>query len=191
MIFLDLDGVCCDFVSHVLSYCGKTEQDLLDEMAKDPNIHPYDHFENVTGYKGTRFWRWMGVLGEEMWATIPAFPWFHYMYDSLKEFSEVKFLTAAPLCHNAYSGKAKWIEKNLSRNAMSDLIICNSKSKYLLAGPGRFLIDDTDKNIIKWREVGGKCYHFPSIQFFKRHPTNNDINEAISLAKQAVINNEN
>jgi len=186
MIFLDLDGVCCDFVSHVLSYANKSEDDLLKLIRANPQKHPYNHFEDCVGYNGVEFWEWIESLGEDMWESMPAFPWFHDMYSRLLEVSEVRFLTSAPLCYNAYSGKAKWIQKNLSRGDMVNLIICNSKSKHLLCGPNTFLIDDTDKNIIKWREVGGKCYHFPTIQFFQRHPTNDEINEAVEQARQAI-----
>jgi len=186
MIFLDLDGVCCDFVGHVLNMCGKTEQDLLDEMAKDESMHPYDALEQTVGRSKNSFWSWIEIMGEEFWHTMPPFWWFNDLYDGLNEVCDVHFLTSAPRMPSAYAGKALWVERNAGKEAVSKLIICPAHTKHALAGPNRILVDDTERNIIEWRATGHQCFYFPSLQFHKRHPTRDDIKEAISLAKDAV-----
>lgn len=183
---MDLDGVCCDFVGHVLNLCGKSEDDLLDEMSRDNNIHPYDALENCVGRKKFAFWSWIEIMGCEFWHTMPVFDWFEELYGGLNDIGDVHFLTSAPRMPSAYSGKSLWVERNVGKEAVSKLIICPAHTKYALAGPHRILIDDTERNVKEWRDTGNVCYYFPSLQFHKRHPTVRDIREAIDLAKETV-----
>jgi hypothetical protein len=92
------------------------------------------------------------------WVSMPAFPGAAEFYDALSRRGQVKFLTGPMLSADCYGGKAAWIEKfhpQRGKWLLRDLIICNSKDKELLAGPGRILIDDRENNIREWKAAGG------------------------------------
>ena len=185
MIFLDLDGVCCDFVSRTINILDKSEDEYL-EWLKNSDDHPYDVLNSYIGMDTSGFWDWIYDQGHKYWEGMPVFDWFEYLYEELKKISEVKFLTSAPTSPTAHYGKALWIEKNVGRDALYDLIICPSPMKQYMAKEGRVLIDDTAKNIEQWNGMGGSAFHFPSLQFFHRHPTDLDIIQAIQFAKEHV-----
>jgi len=177
MIFLDLDGVCCDFVGHVLNLCGSNEQRLLDEMNNNPSVHPYVALENCVNKDD--FWGWINDLGSDFWASMPTFIWFNRLYKSLLKIDSVHFLTSSPPVNGSHDGKALWVERNVAKEALNDLIICYYGYKSYLAGKNRILIDDTKKNISDWNKNGGISYYFPSLQFHKRHATNRDIDDLL------------
>lgn len=187
MIFLDLDGVCCDYVAQVLNYNLKTEQQYLDLLKKHPNDHPYKVLEDLIGVEsGNKYWDKVESYGSEYWSDMPVFDWFEHLYDELKKISEVKFLTSAPMMTTAHHGKAEWVKRNAGKSALVDLIICPSPMKQLISKNGRVLIDDTESNVTEWRNNGGHAFHFPSLQFFHRHPTDLDIIQTIQFAREHV-----
>ena len=185
MIFLDLDGVCCDYVIQVLNYHLKTEREYLKLLQDNPDDHPYKVLEDLIGVKDQNaYWDEVERYGVKYWSEMPVFDWFDHLYDELKKVSEVKFLTSAPMMTTAHHGKAEWVKQNAGKDALYDLIICPSPMKKFLAQPGRVLIDDTKSNIIGWRENNGHAFHFPSLQFFHRHPEDLDIIQAIEFARE-------
>lgn len=187
MIFLDLDGVCCDFVGHILNMAGKEEKDYIEILKSNPDAHPYNLLEWLVGRDGDHFWTWIEMLGSEFWHTMPAFSWFDRLYDGLKQISDVHFLTSAPKMPSAYHGKALWVERNAGKEAVYNLIVCQSRMKRALSAPGRFLVDDTKRNVEEWNEAGGVCFNFPSLQFHHRHPTDKDIDDVLNLAKMVLL----
>lgn len=183
---MDLDGVCCDFVLQAINYHNKNEEEYIQLLKSDSN-HPYDVLNNYLGVESNnKWWEWIEDQGSDFWENMPVFSWFDYLYSELTKISDVKFLTSAPMMATAHHGKAKWIEKNVGKSALYDLIICPSPMKQFLSKPGRVLIDDTTKNVIEWNGHGGHAFHFPSIQFFHRHPTDDDIKETIQFAKDHI-----
>lgn len=183
IIFLDLDGVCCDFVGQVLTLQHRTEREYLDHLEANPDVHPYDALESLVGLSRSHFWDWIGSHGVGFWSNMPKFAWFDFMFAELSKHGQVLFLTSAP-SKEAFYGKALWIEQHLGHKYIKDLIVCFADHKHLMAQPNRILIDDTDKNIVKWLKTGHHCWHFPSLQFFKRHPASKDIEQMITFVKE-------
>jgi hypothetical protein len=129
LIFLDLDGVIADFDTHKKSKLksdGKTDYDALD-------------------------YAW--------WTTMPVFKGAKDFYYELRKQGQVRFLTGPVPLVDCFAGKAAWINKKFiperGRWGLNDLIICHSKAKQLMAGPGRILVDDDKGNIARWNEAGG------------------------------------
>ena len=188
MILLDLDGVCADFLGHVLNLTGHTEQEMLDCIKNNPETHPYDLLGELVNKRRSEFWDWMEGLGD-FFETIPPLPWFKKLWDGLEEVDKVYFLTSGPY-PGSFIGKATWVEKHLGKYDSNNkrmsrrCIICSSEAKHALAKPGNVLIDDTEKNIEEWTSKGAPAYFFPSLQFWSRHPTDDEINQAIEFARE-------
>jgi hypothetical protein len=130
LIFLDMDGVIANFMKHVDDQNKRTPEGEID----------------------------MAALDFEWWSTIPAFDGARKFYDDLCRQGRVRFLTGPSLHEGAYGGKAKWIKKFVPERGMHilrDLIVCHAKSKFLVAGPGRILVDDKEENIREWEAAGG------------------------------------
>ena len=172
MIFLDLDGVCCDFLGSVLKLFGMTEYDYL-KHAKSSNKHPYDILNDCIGCDSYTMWNAVNKK-ENFWSDINKFPWFNVMFKTLQNFAPVYFLTSSPSADANY-GKLKWIQNNVGYNFDRKLILCHSENKRFLSKRGRILIDDMDSNVNEWREEGGHSIKFPSIQFTGNHPNDDDL----------------
>ncbi len=144
-LFLDMDGVLCDFVTAAHAACGCT-------------------FNPVTYPKGVwPVWEAMGMSESQMWNHIDSFPYFWkqleiypWCGELLDLADDVKILTSPHYTAECYQGKlVKYIPRSV------ELILC--KSKHLLAKPGRVLIDDSDENCHEWRGAGGIAILFPTV----------------------------
>ena len=130
LIFLDLDGVLSDFQGHAqqenkLKPNGKIDYEALDY---------------------------------EWWKTMPAFEGAREFYDGACKEGFVRFLTGPILNEACYAGKARWVQdfvRERGKFILEDLIICDSENKFLLAAPGRILVDDRVNNIKAWEAAGG------------------------------------
>lgn len=136
IIFLDIDGVIGDFDAHAVNENKYKDNGKLDHDALD--------------------FKW--------WSTMPVVEGANDFYDTLTNIAEVKFLTGPMVSVDCFGGKAAWISQKFlpqkGKWALTDLIICHSKRKGLLAGPTRILIDDTKANVDAWRQAGGiGIYH--------------------------------
>jgi len=135
IIFLDIDGVIGDFDAH-LDAQGKRKPDgRIDRDALD--------------------FQW--------WKSMPVFEGAREFHADLQKLAEVKFLTGPMVSVDCFGGKAAWISQTFlpqrGKWALTDLIICHSKRKGLLAGEGRILVDDTLANIEQWQAAGGIGIH--------------------------------
>jgi len=175
-IFLDLDGVICNW----LSAAAKTFN--IDDS--DPKIRDFlksgkDIDELVKG----DIWQLIDKEGEDWWTNLEIFPWTHKLVNSLrKESSNFAFLTSPsnnPIC---CSGKTKWIKKHFGEQ-FKDFII--TSKKYLCASKNSILIDDLDKNISKFKKYGGYTYLWPhSYRFLdKEIDVNDTIKDLIKYIK--------
>ena len=134
-IFLDMDGVISDFGRHV-DETGMRREDGTPDYKK---------------------------LSDKSWyVTMPVYPGARQFYDDLTKIGRVRFLTA-PLVHvECFSGKAEWIKNFVPERKnfiLRDLMIVASKDKYLVAKPGRVLIDDREGNVKAWTDAGGIGIH--------------------------------
>jgi hypothetical protein len=149
-VFLDMDGVLADFMggahkAHGREYDVATYPKGCWEIADHWQM-PVDEF-------------WAGIHAVRyFWELLDFYPWMNELLTLAAEHgSEVKLLTSPARSPFCYSGKRAWCDQFIPKGI--ELIIC--KSKHLIAGPNRLLIDDGDHNVDPWRKHGGQAILFP------------------------------
>lgn len=144
-IFLDLDGVCANFV------------DAACHLHWRPGYH-------VTNWNWFKEW---GITGEEFWGPIKAhddfyslvkpYLWLQDITGLCNRFGDVVIATDNPLHVRLSASKTAWILRNIG----SHLPVQMGPLKKLFAAPGRVLIDDSDDNVSDWQKAGGSAILFP------------------------------
>jgi hypothetical protein len=130
-IFVDLDGVLCDFdkafeeLGHGSSY--DIDNNKLWNIIRDETKH---------------FWRDLDWTpdGKELWNFVKKY------YPTILSSPAPAF--ADPDCAR---DKVNWVKKHLGKYV--EVIIVRNKEKYV--EKNAILIDDREKNISKWQENGG------------------------------------
>lgn len=150
MIFLDMDGVLCDFVSAAYRVHGKLFW---------PADYPRGLFacEQHIGCSTAEFWHKIDNAGEDFWSNLEPYPWARDLVGELQEIDRVVISTSPSWSPHCYSGKRKWLIKM----GLQRLDSMFGSSKYLMAQPGRILVDDAEHNIEPWRAAGGHAVIVP------------------------------
>lgn len=129
-IFIDMDGVLCDFDTQFSSLKGIPRS-------------------KVKGYKSPDMWKIIERAGEEYWSQMGWNPGGRELWNFLRNFKPI--ILSSPMRHDSCTtGKLKWVAENLGKVP----VILESK-KYIYSKPGAILIDDLEKNIGPWRDNGG------------------------------------
>lgn len=159
IIYLDMDGVLCDF--H-LEFKIKSGVDVAE-------------YEKTKGSQS--LWKFINDAGVDFWENMTPMK----DMEDLKSFVFKNFVRVGILSSSskkngsiyADEGKRLWLKKYnfTSQIDASDIIIVGSaqdKQKY--AGPGKILVDDYKNNIDSWRAKGGI-----GIQHFNANRTIGDL----------------
>lgn len=167
-IFVDMDGVCCDWMRSAICRVllrrktpeGETRPEIEDVIkeayANWPDGDPF-------GFTTTKFWDNLAIAGERWWYNLEEFHHYRPMIKMLKRQGDVVYLTSPPYgdvgAHAAY-GKICWLT-HTSREGprFRDYVI--SSRKELLANPSSILIDDSTVKCDKFRLHGGHAILFP------------------------------
>ncbi len=135
-ILLDMDGVLCDFVSAAMRVHGKT----FDEAAWPKGRND---LAAILGVTTTAFWQGIDRFDEEQgfWCRLKAYPWLHDLTAMAEPFG---FTIATAPSRDSFcaAGKIQWLQRHFGERFSGYMIGCR---KELLAGPGRVLIDDRDR----------------------------------------------
>lgn len=150
-IFVDLDGVLADFVSGALK---------LHEREDHLEAWPPGEFDmaRALGITSGQFWGGIDRAGACFWGELKPFPWAFELIRELRTIAPVTIATSPSQDPNCLAGKVQWLQRHFGRSFRDYLI---GPPKYLLAAPGRVLIDDSDRNIHSFRDYGGKGILFP------------------------------
>lgn len=132
-VYLDLDGVIFDFDSHFFNLFGLISKELDDSI----------------------LWNKVKTHGS-FFETMPAFDGAKEFVSTLKEKFDVTILTACP--KTDYRSAA--IQKRHAVNKLGlDVpvipMLGGSNKCLFMNAPGDILIDDYEKNLISWKELGG------------------------------------
>jgi 5'(3')-deoxyribonucleotidase len=149
IIFLDLDGVCVDFVGAALKLCGAPEGFVATK---------YDFFTDLF-LSEADFWRLIDKAGWRFWSELPEYPWLDEMLKALKKQGRVIFLTAPSSNPLSSYGKVKWFKTKFGPR-FGDFILTNQKD-LLAKDDSTILIDDSPSNYQKWGKAGGSAFLFP------------------------------
>jgi len=150
MIFLDMDGVLCDFVSAAFSAHGSTF---------NPQEYPRGEFaiESVLGCTTKEFWRRIDFAGEYFWEHLEPYPWAEVLFRELQRVDEVIIATSPSRSPASYAGKQRWL-RYMGMNGVQSMF---GSRKYLMAKPGRVLVDDGEHNVTPWIREGGQAVLVP------------------------------
>jgi len=161
LIYLDMDGVCTDFVSAALRLHGVEPEAFLARW-------PEGQFDMATvmGISQNAFWKPIGKAGHEFWTGLEAYPWFIELFGVCNQIADVAFLTSPSLDPFAASGKVAWLQERFGTGFRAYNI---TNQKWRCARPNAILIDDHPDHCTEFREHGGQAVLFPAI-WNKRRP---------------------
>lgn len=151
-IFLDMDGVCCDFNKASLQVFNR--MDLYDSWS-----HNYSVSDSL-GITDADFWKEISKYQENFWVDMEEYPWFKDLWDRLNSIGDVYFCTAPTLDPVCVKGKLQWIQNRLGFNFRKYIFI---KDKYLLAKKDNFLVDDYTEQFNNFNSHGGNGILFPQM----------------------------
>ena len=169
LIFIDMDGVLCDFVGGVLTallednYIQEQPGDLLKRWQKS---FPGEwDICKVTTCSNEDMWRTIHNIGKSFWSELEETSLYLPLRSLLKELEaeeRVSVMVASSPSNNAssYTGKFEWL-KSRRINAHSRAML--GSQKHLLAATGRILVDDNDDNCRRFKEHGGRAVLVPQI----------------------------
>ena len=157
-LYLDLDGVCVDFIRGAIAAHDHNPDEVLTRWAAHHRgeFLPY----KVMGIELDPFLDRLGELGESFWIQLEPFPWFDELYNRLSAIGHVVFCTATTRSPSCLSGKLHWLQDRFG-NDFQDFILTSHKHR--LAHANACLIDDFDDNIDRFRQRGGQGVLFPQI----------------------------
>lgn len=161
-IFVDLDGVLCDFVdaASIVNGCGGL-----------PAHWPPGEYDvaAVLGLSSARFWDFILNEGVSFWQNLAIYPWANDLLGLVSE-AEYTILSAPSLegGPDEVAGKIWWMNNHLGPRRRHILFSVGpfrnyvlTPRKHLLAGSGRVLIDDCDANAKRFSDAGGRSITFP------------------------------
>ena len=152
-IYLDMDGVACDFVKASLALFGTTFEKL---RPKWPEGEYWMH--TVLGISEADFWYKLDGEGIPFWSDLAPYPWFDEFYSQLMTVAPITFCTSPGISPSACAGKLLWLQEHVGVNCR-DFVL--TPQKHLLAAPGTVLIDDDLGNCQRFTEHGGAALAFP------------------------------
>lgn len=146
-IFIDMDGVLCDFAGHLMARFGKEPSICCGEYWLPKVLGIGDH-------------EWNPILNmPEFWETVPLMHDAHAIMDLCRETGKnIAVLTNYgdwPICMAA---KENWISRHFPF-LKNDLIL--ARNKHHIAGYDKLLIDDFDDNVREWRRANGQGILIP------------------------------
>lgn len=144
---LDCDGVLCDFVS------GAIQVHRIKNYSHDDVKH-WDFFQDW-GMSAEEFYNW--CRGYEFWFNLKPYDWAAWLVEEigLDNFIISTAPTMDPTCVQA---KLDWLYEHF-KIPMTNIMVGSRKE--LMAKSGLVLIDDSPKNVEKFREHGGSAILFP------------------------------
>ena len=150
-IFIDMDGVLCDFKGHAF----KTHNIDLHEDDWPPGVY---EMQDVIGMSEEDFWRPINEAGVEWWASLPILPWAHELVSGCESVAKIGISTSPNRSGNSASGKTLWVQHHFPHLARKMMI---GPRKEWLARKDTLLIDDSDKKCKRFRKAGGRAIVFP------------------------------
>lgn len=139
-IYLDMDGVLCDFKSAV-----------VDKLIYNPT-------------KNTINWNMLKSLGSEFWANLQWIREGQRLYAWLYKYCMERRINLCILSSIGFRegkvGKQQWLDSNVNINSMCIYFVDKNTDKLQFAEETALLIDDYGKNVEKFIQAGGQAIKF-------------------------------
>ena len=158
-VFLDMDGVLCDFARAALRLHGRS--DILPRWPPGEWSIP-----KVLGMSRQEFWSKIDAVGSPFWYELSAYRWMNALLEMIEPQAPFTILTSPSKDAACATGKIQWLRKHLSPTFDGFMI---GSRKHLCAQAGALLIDDSDHNVIQFRNHGGQAILFPQIWNSNHH----------------------
>lgn len=176
LVFLDMDGVLVDFAHGVASLFG-IEKSVVEAVGDKAN--------EAVGLSLKEFWRCIESAGQAWWEDLPPYPWAQRLVSACERVGDVYVATSPPkTCISAGSGKMAWLKHNLPK-VYSGRRFFIGTHKYLLAGPGRVLVDDDIRKHAAFANAGGQAVLFPRPWNAAHLPPNADPEKLIEVIEHS------
>lgn len=151
-IYIDMDGVVCNFNKAVLTLYGVNE--MPDPWPKGKRVHEvlgvekHDVMERIFSEGGFLFW-----------VGLEPYPWYEELLTVCNEFGKPAFISNQRRSAKILSGKVAWINQHRLPDFWLGYIFCNLKCQ--AASPNSILIDDSIRDCREFAEHGGQAVLFP------------------------------
>jgi len=153
-IFLDMDGVLCDWIGAACKVMGKDkEASLRDQPCGEYGI------EIGMGVDPQEMWKAVDDLGEQFWVDIKPYPWAWQLYRCCQALGETYVLSSPSIRSASSSGKIKWLREFTHEERFTSYVF--TKHKHLLAAKDAVLVDDKDNKVSEFITAGGFGVVFP------------------------------
>jgi len=146
-IFLDMDGVCCQFAEAVAR--------LFGQEGKRFTVW---NIENQLGITTERMWEEINTRGSAFWEDLEPYPWAERLYSQCLTVAPTRYLTSPGLHPASLVGKLEWL---YTKHYHGFPYWIMARDKTPMATPGALLIDDSVKNVQAFRLNGGRALVFP------------------------------
>lgn len=147
--FLDMDGILADFVGGACRAHGRDNPYTMD----NPQSWGVFDLEKVWGITPEQFWA--PCDGESFWDDLEEMPDAQQLYNlAVRTFGleNIAVLTSPSQSPYCVPGKRRWLKKHFPE-LVKKVIFTGAKG--FLAGSGRYLIDDRDRNVTEFNQYGG------------------------------------
>jgi 5'(3')-deoxyribonucleotidase len=156
--FLDLDGVLVDFVKGALDYWD----------AEDFVVDHWDFDKTLSAKLKINVEYFWGCLDQGFWEALEWTPDGKDILAACEEKygGEVYLLTSPCATEGCAEGKTNWVKRNLPQYQRKLFI---GSAKHAFASPDKTLVDDSDTNVKKFSQAGGKTVLVPRAWNEMRH----------------------
>lgn len=158
-IYLDMDGVLCNWSKAACEVCGVDYNDPAIRAAIKASKHISD-FSNLKN----EIWERIAKRGIDFYANLEIHPWAHKLYDTLNKLGNLCLLTSpgnnvlyTEASAMAAAGKVLWVKKHFNT---TNLLI--GYSKHFCANQQSILVDDSVEKITQFRNNGGRVWVWPN-----------------------------
>ncbi len=152
-ILLDMDGVLVNFQKHCFDIFNLDYENIN-------NLCVWD-MSKLVGLSGSDFFKTIKEHGP-IFLNCEPYPWYKELIELCKQYTDNLVIASSPIVHypETYTEKIYWLNKH-DINEDNGIGVMLGVQKELMANPDTVLIDDSDKNITKFRKEYGKTITFP------------------------------
>ena len=155
-VYVDLDGVLCDFDSHYRALTGII-MDWSDYNAGRTKVQPR------VGKKGGPWWKPL-LDHPTFYRDLPLMPGALDLWEMLLPYEP--YILSAMCPHIPQSGRQKleWCAEHLGLDHHRVIVVGDRMDKPRYCLPGDILLDDQPSNIENWNVEGGYGIRFVSVE---------------------------
>ena len=157
-IYLDMDGVCVNFMGAAITANGLNAETTLATWRKE---YPGSLFpEDLLGKPAMDFFTHEKINDSAFWRDLIPYSWYSHLYEELSRLGHVTFLTAPTGAPGCVAGKLEWLTAEFG-SGFADFIFTRQKNR--LAHANAYLIDDMPYYAEPFEQRDGSVVLFPQI----------------------------